>query len=784
MKKIRRNEFVSWQKFEFEHTFMYQGILLLLSGAASTMLYVLLVIILSLNKESILTTVIHNGDLLTTKLSPLFFWSALAAAATVLALIVFSDLLRFIFKRILVKNESEAEEGKKPSSKQIIRHVRRTITLQYVFYSFVYLLWLYASAVFSFLFKNGMVLYPLIFVMLTFLTFFGKKLFCFPIYVSMKRSENKEKVRRSDEYLLLKTDEGGTHGNIITKPITKERSPVIWSVAESALKTVHAAPVEVKIVMGERVVLSPIAPKKFNVSIGVSALSMLTEEELYAEICCQAMRQKSPCLDSINRFMAFNRSIIFSSSSWNPLERVYTPFNAYILAEMSSMPELMKAADSNFFSLFSERYGEDVEKNAIVAEIKQWVYRNHEFGSDREFNESVFKGKHPVSDYHKRLMRRYATYLSQNADLICDRLSKIGEDPPSVFPYDPQRLALAIRNGNVDLRKRPKGAYNEEVKHFSGDFDTAFALCVRGNYRNVRRAVYLEPNLRIRSFEGERINGAFKSDGEILSVANDYLTLKMPSAALSLISELDNGGTVQARFIEGVARLCLHEKRGIELILSACKEKPALAYSVYSTLLDRFTLILPDEELRSARATVKTCVIKCGAERIRGDRIWSEDDIKGEARLSSRCTPSRLSDKEREELSEDLLRLCQDRLEWVAVINYTENDRSSELVVVRTSKLTSGSYTNSYVDGVYLDSIDLLPSNVRMLNSMAKYSGRNVVIDVYPDAPMEAFERIKGAVIFHKGKIAARRFLSREAKSYESDVEVFDEIDTDESDEE
>ena len=172
MKKIRRNEFVSWQKFEFEHTFMYQGILLLLSGAASTMLYVLLVIILSLNKESILTTVIHNGDLLTTKLSPLFFWSALAAAATVLALIVFSDLLRFIFKRILVKNESEAEEGKKPSSKQIIRHVRRTITLQYVFYSFVYLLWLYASAVFSFLFKNGMVLYPLIFVMLTFLTFF------------------------------------------------------------------------------------------------------------------------------------------------------------------------------------------------------------------------------------------------------------------------------------------------------------------------------------------------------------------------------------------------------------------------------------------------------------------------------------------------------------------------------------------------------------------------------------------------------------------------------------
>lgn len=784
MKKIKRNEFVSWQKYEFEHTFMYQGILLLLSGAVSTLLYVLLCVILSLNKDSVLTTVIHDGDLLTTTLATPFFWTALASAAIVIALFVLSDLLRFIFRRILVKDGSEAESSERLSSAQIIRHVRRTIVTQYLFYSTVYVLWLYAAAVFSFLFKNGMVLYPLIFVMLTFLTFFGKKLFCFPVYLAMKRAQDREKVRRSDDYLLLKTDEGASSGNIVTKPITRERSPIISATVEAALKTVHAKPVGIRIVMGERIELSPVAPKKFNVSIGVSALSMLTEEELYAEICCQAMRHKSPCLDYLNRFMAFNRSLIFSSSSWNPLERVYTPFNAYILAEMTAMPRLIAAADSSFFSSFSEGYGEEVERNAIIAEVKLWVYKCHEFGFDREFNESLFKGKRPASDYHKRLMRRYSAYLSQNADTVCDRLSKITTDAPAVFPFDPQRLARAAREGSIDLCKRPKGAYNDEVKRFSGEFDTAFALCVRGNYRNVRRHAYLDPTARIRAFEGDRINGAFKSDAEILSVANDYITLRMPSAALSLISELDDGNAVYARYIEGIARLYLHERRGIDLIISACEEMPVLSYRVYSSLLDRFTLLLPDRELKEARAAIKACVLKCGTGRIRGDRIWQTDDIKGEMRLSARCSPSKLSDKERQELSDELQRLCRDRLEWAAVVCYTENGTTRELVVVRTAKLTSGSYTDSFVDGVYLDSVDLLPSDIRTQGSMQKYSERGIVIDVYPDAPIEAFELMKGAVIFHKGKLAARRFLSREARSFESSEETFDGIDTDEIDEE
>ena len=781
MKKIKKSEFVSWQRYEFEHTFMFQGVLLLVSGAVSTLLYFLLVLLLSLLKDSVLTTVIYNGDLITTKLSPPIFWSAIVAAAAVAALFVFSDLLRIIFGRIIVHEEPDRNEI---TSKYIVSRVLRTVTLQYVFYVSVYVLWLYASAVFSFLIKNGMFLYPLIFVMLTFLTFFGKKIFSFPIYTLMKKQQSKEKIRRGDEYLMLKTDEGGSRGNIVTKRVTRERDARVFSTVEDALRTAHSSANSIRIVMGVGISLSQLSPKKFDVSIGVSTLSMLTEDELYAAVCHRVMRYKSRCLDSLNRFEAFNDSIAFSLSNWNPLERVYSPFNAYIASEMEDLPLLFDCSDNDFYPLFLNKYGEDVERNAAIAEIKQWMYKNHEFGFDREFYASLFKNKRPLSDYHKRLMRRYWAYVSQKGAAVTDRISEASDEAHQLFPYDTKTLRALAQKGKLDLTKRPKGAYNDEVKRFSKEFDTAFVLCVHGTYRRVRKATYLDPESRIRAFETDRINGVFKSDEDILSVANDYLTLKMPSAALSLISEISGERSAYAEYLEGVSRLSLGDKEGIKSVASACEALPDLSPYFMLSYLDRLTLLLPDKELEYARARIGASVTTYLAQRVRADSIWHMDDLKGEYRLTSHCSSSYLSDKIKEELSEDLQRICRDRFEWAAVLRYTEGGRSRELVVVRTATLTPGAYSDSFVDGVYLDGVDTLPTEVRRLDCHKKYSALGIEINVYPDAPVEAFERMKGAIFFHKGSIAAKRFLSREAKSYESNEETFDEIDTEESDDE
>ena len=783
MKKIKKNKFISWQKYEGEHTFMYQGFLLLLSGAVSTLLYFLLVLLLSQFKDSVLTTVIYNGDLITTKLSPPIFWSAIIAAAVVIALFVFSDVLKLILRKLIVRDISIDDRFAPMTPKQIKFRVRRAMALQYTFYISVYVLWLYAAAVFSFLIKNGAFLYPLIFVMLTFLTFFGKKLFCFPIYTLMKRQQLKEKQRRSDNYLLFKTAEGGSHGDIVTKQVTQDKFPVICSVVEKALKTVHSSPGNIKIVMGERIIVYQTSHNKFDVRIGISALAMLTEDELYATLCSAVMERKNPCLDLIKRFISLNQSVRFSRSSWNPLERVYKSFDVYVSVEVLETEHLFLAADQNRVSQFLEKYGEEVERCAIVAAVKQWIYRNHEFGFDRSFYTSLFENKRPLPDYHKRLMRRYWTYLSQNSDHICQRFSQLDEQILSIFPYDAKKLSALAKDNKLDLQKRPKGAYNDEVKRFSKEFDNAFALCVRSNYKSKRRALYLDPTARIRTFEGERINGAFKSDSEILSVANDYLTLEMPTAALSLVSELEDKENVYARYIEGKARLYLGEKKGVELLADVCREMPLLALNVSAKLLSRFPMILSNEELAKYYTAVKVSGFTSAGDRISGRDIWQSDELKGECRLTSRCSPSRLTNEEKEAISKTLQNLCHDRLEWAAVVNYTDMGRSTELVVVRLSDLSAGSYTDSYVDGVYLESLNLLACDVRLLSIAEQQSKLGVTVDIYSKAPIEPFEKLKGSVICHKGSIAAKRFLSREAKSYESVEETYDEIDADDPDE-
>ena len=177
-------------------------------------------------------------------------------------------------------------------------------------------------------------------------------------------------------------------------------------------------------------------------------------------------------------------------------------------------------------------------------------------------------------------------------------------------------------------------------------------------------------------------------------------------------------------------------------------------------------------------------MVERAISKIPASRIWSSDDMKGEYRLTSRCSPSMLSDAEREAVSRDLQRLCGDRLEWAASVSFTSGDKKRELVVVRISELTLGSYTDSYLDGVYMSGLDLLPGEIRsFFESDCRNDGR-MTVDVYPDAPIEAFEGIKGAIICHRGKIEAQRFLSHEARSYDSEIEESCILEENESDEE
>lgn len=766
MRIIKKTEFVPWQKYEFDHTFMYQGFLLLLSSVCSTACYSLLIYVFLTCGDHVFDSYISDGGITTSITGPVF-WTAIAAAGIVAALFLFADLLRTAFRRWLTADEADIQRASALSARKIIRRTRNMMILQFMFYTFIYLLWLYASTVFSLVFRNGMVRYSVIFICLTFLTFFGKKLFCFPVYVVMKKAQNKEKLRRSESYLSLRTEEGGRKTDITTKRLSADRYPLIFKAVNDAVGILHAGTSEIKVVMGDKISVRRPFPRKLSVTIGVSALAMLSEDELSAKIRFEAMKLKNSCLDSINRFIGLNKAIAFSSSSWNPLERVYKPFEMLVLGELALVPYMLVAASENYLAEYVKKVGEDAERLTMAAEIKLWVYSKHEFAYDREFFSSILGAKHPVPDYHKRLMRRYWQYLSENADRILHRFADITDNAPLLYPYNNARISTAAKKKLLDIERRPHGQYLDEVKHLSNDFDKAFVLCARINYRNHRKRIYLDPTERIRRFEHDRISGVFKSDAEICAVANDYITIMMPQSAISLAEELANKDSADAKAVMGRAKLRMGDPSGFSLLLEAGAEEPKYAHFASIHISDAMPLLLSDDEQSEVRKTVKRQLMAYKLSKVSGSKLWYLDDLTGQYKLSAECKPSRLQETQKKQLADTVIDMCRDRLEWAALVCYESKGKQKEVLVVRCSKLTSGAYTDSYLDGVYLDNIDLLARSVRLIGDFGNIP---VVSDFYPEAPLEAFEQLEGAVICHKGKLAAQKFLKDEAKRHEKDL--------------
>ncbi len=781
MKAVRKKEFLSWQKYEFDHTFMFQGILLLVSSAASCGAYSLVVYLMLNYGDYVFDSYIANGDIVTSITGPIF-WSAVSAACVLFALFLFADVMRIAFRRWMTPDDDDARIAVGLSVGKIIVRTRGLVIRQWIFYSFVYVFWLYSAVVFSFVFVNELLRYATIFVSLTFLTYFGKKLLCYPVYKLMKRGEDKEKVRRSERFLQLKTNEGSINADITSKTVTESETPELYRIMIGCAKDCRIRILEAKIIMGDKVILYRSYGNCYKISLGISAISILTEEELSAKIKYEIMRQKNRCLDSINRFLTFNRAVVFASSAWNPLERVYKPFQTYIAGEMKLMRCYLFSAENNLAAEYGRTFGAKTEMRSVEANLKLRVYETHMFVSGSGFHKAMYEGDSPTEDYHSSLISEYRKYVAKRETKIFENLSSQEEKVPEILPYGNQLIRNYIAKKQISLTNVPSHSYGREAGKLSRCFDEAFKLCFEINYEVHRERQYLAPRRRITEFERERMHGMDKTDNAILSVINDYLTLNMPKHALSLVGELANEASPTAKALKGYAFLKSENPEGIDLIIEAGEKSPKLMFALSTQADAAIQMLLPTEKIREARKKVKSLLAEYRKTRIHSTALWLQDDITGEYRLTSACKKSKLSPENIKRLREEVIDMCRDRLEWAAVISYENKKTARELLVVRCEELTFGRYTDSYINDVYSDNIDLLAKNIRLIGDFTDLCD---VSDSYPNAPLEAFEAIEGAVICHKGKLAAEKFLRDEAERQRLELHDgdFDGFEQEESDE-
>ncbi len=766
MKTVKKTEFQTWQKYEFEHTFMFQGFLLLASSLLSCSLFALAVYIFVNYGDFVFDSYIKNGDIIASIVGPIF-WSAVSSAGIILTLTVLSDLMTFLFRKWTSFSNEDALEAASMPAEKIRRILKRKMVIRYLFYIFIYLLWLYSSVIFSFVFLNGMVKYSVILISLTFLTYFGKKILCFPIYTLMKGQQDREKTVRRDRYLSLKTNEGGRKIDAVSEDISYEKYPVLREIIDTVSKEMQINIFEAKAVLGDKITVGISYGKRYSLTIGAGALSVLSEKELREKIRFEFMRAKNPGIDTVNRFLSLQKSVLFSASSWNPLERVYKPFDVYMASELRLLRYYVYAADQNVYLDFSEKFGEESEVYKDAANVKLWIYRTHPIAADAKFHAYLYSSENAPTNYVTKVSERFFEYVRNNKENIKRIICESSGTPMSFFPHEPKLLISALNAGKISLDSRPIGDYGLEIRKIEDKFDRSFSLCMGFSHSERRNRLFLEPKERITAFENERMQGKDKTDEEILSVVSDYLTLRMPKDALGLSLEVKDEKSPKVLFLKGMASVSEGDKSGIDLIIQAGETDPKYVFASDFMLGRRMPLILTKDEQIGKRKKISEIMIEYSQNRVPVKKLWVLDEISGEYKLVSECKPAKLTKEEKEKIKEKIISLCRDRLEWAAVVSYEKENKKRKLLVVCCEKLTFGRYTDSFIEGVYSDDKDLVARNVRILGDFGEICD---FAEFYPDAPVEAFEAIEGAIICRRGKLEAEKYLKDEAKRHSAEM--------------
>ncbi len=781
MGKVRKTEFVPWQKYEGDHTFMFQGLLLLCSALLSVSSYFIVLFLILRADDLIIQSFIANGKIIYTVRGPIL-WSAIILTTFILILILMSDIMKLLFAAWVKPTKDDDVEALTMKPERIVMNVRSMMITQCAFYAFVYLAWLYSSVVFSFLFLNGVVKYSVIFLSLTCLSFFAKKLICLPIFMKMMQSEEREKEKRSGKYLTLELSEGVTVPETNTREITSSRYPALYALVNECASELHMKVERAEAVLGEKIIVKHTRGKMLKLRIGVSAVSMFSEEELRAKLMFEIMKQKNYCLREIRNFVLLNKAVNFSVSSWNPLERVYKPLAVMASGTIALLPFYVASVETNFFDRFERKTDRKTAYQVVSAECKLWIYANHTFARREGISAKRFAEKSPDRFYHDKLMAAFFDYIEKKEDDLIELFGSVNEDLLPVYPSKNKRLIDAAKSGELNLKKRSDGDLAADSRRLSSEFGIIYRNCMSIGYSAHKKLFFDEPRERLRAFECERLDGKRQSDIEILSAVNDYITLAMPKNALSLCSELQNKESLHARAARGASLLLCGDIEGLQLLIDAGKEDARIMYCA-NNIIDSASVFLKDgKKLAQIVLDSQEACAKYMKGRIPAYKLWILDDITGEYKLTPECKKSNLDDKDKKKLTEKIIAVSGDRFEWAAAVSYDNGRIKKELVVVRCSKLTDGMYTDSFIDGVYFDDLDLLQKN---LKAIGDFGDIDVLVDDYPGAPIEAFLPHRGMIIAHRGKIEAENFLRAEAGrqrrgTVDSDFDGFEDNGTDE----
>ncbi|MBE6669105.1 MAG: hypothetical protein E7601_02760 [Ruminococcaceae bacterium] len=768
--RVRKKQFMPWQKFISNLTFMYQGILLLASSLLACSSFYLLTSFFLGHADKIYVTEIAYGGIFTRLASPLF-WLAIIFTALLLVLIILSDPISLLLLRVFGAGKKEEDIR----SYNIKRRIRMSGLNYYAFSLMVYLMFLYSSVVFSLTLKNGTIEYMFIFLSLAILTFLAKKLVALPTYIAMRKHELCEKKRRNREALVVNRDEGESAVSVCTVTLEREKYPVIYACAERAAKRLRCEIEKIEVNLEADVKnISPdesIGP--VSLSIGASLLGIFTERELEAYLTAFFVRLRNGTPTYLDKLMTLSLAVDFCISSWNPIDKLYSPIKMLLTTECGECIDSVKSSVAVSIDKYFSNTDDATLEAICSASLKKEIYLNIPFAYDKSFYHPLLKGDSPVEDYQTRLIHRFFTYVENNKKMLYDSFPAAIKNKAYAFECDPEKIAERIETGRLDIAVRPSGAYAEETEKITRFFDSSFALLAEPSFERRSERLYKARVRRVTEFEKDLVSGKIKSVEEKVSAAEDYLELMMPDAAIDVLKDVDNADALEnARLciILGEAKLRLGDISGLAEMKKAIDLD--YRYAMHAVFTAKRLLAVNGDPVDSFDRIrmMNSGFMKYLKNDPTCEKLFVMDDITGKYKLLpsvSECTS--FDAEEKKAIADSLVEICgEDRLEWAALVSVKINEGEKDLptLIVRCSEIHPGGYTDSYFDGVYMGSSDLLSSEI---THFGDFYPRLLCARLVYNAEIEAFDDMENAIICRKGAIEARKILSRELSSFLSE---------------
>ncbi len=767
MKELKKTKFENWQVFSDSGDFMFQGVLLLVSAVFSCLAYALTVYLFLNYGDYVFDSYISNGEIIASIVGPVF-WSAVIASTAILLMIILSHPMKRLVRKWM-RDDKDSVRIDEVTPRDLRRKIEKLMAVQYSFYFFIYVVWLYASVVFSFLFLNGVVRYAIIFVSLTFLTYFAKKFFCYPIFCIrcfyFARAINK----RNAEYLSLVTNEGSRSINVTETILADKEYPHITRVIKSAARASGLSVDEIKVVMGCGLEAEETRPKLIRLRIGISLLSVLTEDELGCFVEYELRRTADPLFGTYRRYILFILSLRFSVSEWNPLERVYAPIT--VLANenkhMQRIANLMLSHNMRAEE-YRRRAGDERYIHCANAAVKQWLFRKTPFAANKELLDYLMSESSPRPDYQARIIKEFCRFFSKNREHILDTLKSLSENAWTDCPFSVGAVSELASLGLIDVCSFSSGEFLAELEALKASFDKAFMLCAAIDYPRHKKLCYTRPRETVKTYERDRLLGLSASETEAFRAAESYISLYMPREALSLISDFPKPTPKSLTLLKGIAEMMLLDTSGAELVLRNWTPDSRLNARLTDTLLMFASLSAKGtdyDKLFERRSYVQ---MHEGGLVLRQGMLWHMNSLTGFPILKNRFTESDFPTALRKELSEKIFEFCGDRFIYAAVIK--EKSSGENILIISCEEPPRGCYTTMYRGCVYNES----GSFGELLDSCVDYRGIKLNVVYAPDMPVDVFDKMPNAILTTKGKIAAETILREAAEAQRQEIEDAD----------